>query len=206
MKRLVLTLDPSKMLSMKQSICNISSGTRLRFATSNGEGTLRIFLQRINGSPVFPEDTRGVLYYHCNPTLPPIAGEVRFRICENLENFDQGSDLHVLNRPWSLSLLRIVHTPNFAGLRRMLLDEGLVDAELVSDVSRLPAKLQDRLILFHLSQPFVLDLTQYQLEPNLVTRYSSQKVRFPNLFTERKQIRQTSMSLYSGKRKLKFLS
>ena len=201
MKRQVLTLDPSKMVSLKQNICDISLGTRLRFSTSNVETTPRIHLQRIDGCPVFPEDTRGVLYYHNNPTLPPIAGEVRFRICDSLEDFDRGSDLHVLKRPWSLSLLRIVHTPNFATLRQMLLHEGLVDTQLMSDVSRLPAKMQDRLLLFHISQPFVLDLAQCQLEPNLVTRHSCEKVKFPNLFTDRRQVQTL---LYTGKRKLDF--
>lgn len=197
-KRTLLTLHPSQMVSKGQSTYDISGATRLRFSPWDENHPIHVFLHKIKGRPLFPANSRGVLYYHTDPTLPPIAGEVRFRLCDTVDNFERGSDLHILGTPWSLTLMRIAYTPNLIGLRKLLLKEGLVDMQVMADISKFPNldKLDDRLTLFRLSQPFPVDLTIHELTLKFVTRNVIHRVNFPNLFTDRRLGH--SMPLYSG--------
>jgi hypothetical protein len=198
-KRALITLNPSQMISKGQKICDFSGATRLRFSFLGKNYPVPAYPHKFKRKPVFPENSRGVLYYHSDSDLPSIAGEVRFRLCDTVENFDRGSDLHILGTPWSLSLPRIAYTPAFMGLRELLVKEGLVDDQTMTDLSSLPHidRLDDRSMIFYPSQPFHLDLSIHELILHLVTRNAVQYVRFPNLFTERQSGQ--SLQLYNGK-------
>lgn len=198
-QRTIKSLHPAKMVSMGQSTYDISEATRLRFSFRDENHPVRVFLHTIQGRPSFPNNTRGVLYYHTDPSLPSIAGEVRFRLCDTIENFERGSDLHIRGEPWSLMLAHIAFTPNFIGLRKLLVKEGLVDTQMMSDISKLPNldKLDNRLVLFHLSQPFYVDLASHTLVLTLLTRTSVQKIKLPYIFVDRRLGR--TLPLYTGK-------
>lgn len=173
--------------------------TRLRFSFRGENNPIPLYRHSIKGRPFFPKNTRGALYYHTDPTLPPIAGEIRFRLCDTIENFEHGSDLHILGMPWSLPLTRIAYNSSLIGLRKLLVKEGLVDSQLMTDISKLPNldRQDDRLTLFHLSHPFLVDLTVTDLNLTLVTRSALHKIRFQNLFTDRRS--GYPLPLYTGK-------
>jgi hypothetical protein len=44
------------------------------------------------------QNTRGFLYYHTPPKAPPLAGEVRFRLANDLDKFHDGEDLLAENK------------------------------------------------------------------------------------------------------------
>jgi len=49
----------------------------------------------------FPDGSQGVFYYHADPASPPIASEIRYRLCGDVEDFDEGLDLlSTSGTPW----------------------------------------------------------------------------------------------------------
>jgi len=183
-KPYIQTLDPSKLLSKPQKIYDISLRKTLcvLFRTLGGGSSWALlrFQATKEGYDVthdvpFPAQTRGVFYYHVDPQLPPTGGAIRFRICDSLEAFDKGEDLHItVGKPWDISLPRIARLVRLKELARFLIEEGLVDKNLVEDLRKLkqlglPCRFVG-LFLYHLSQPFVLDLESTALTIHLVTK------------------------------------
>ena len=140
--------------------------TRLLFAFDHGR---------------FPDGSRGVLYYHLDPTLPPISGSVRFRLCENPNAFHRGSDLLISpGRPWHIPLFTICRINIYRPLLEMLLDEGLVDRSVVTDVqAHEVAPRNAASALFALHQPLSLSLSLKNLHIWLVTRKTCHIFKFP---------------------------
>jgi len=182
-KPYIQTLDPLKLLSKPQNVYDISFRKTLSvvFRTLGG---ISLALFRFQASKEgrgithdipFPAQTRGVFYYHVDPQLPPITGGIRFRLCDSLETFDMGKDLHITDgKLWGVSLPRIARLDRLKELARFLIEEGLVEGDLVKDLRKLKHQgLPSRfvgLFLTHLSQPFVLDLETTALTIHLVTR------------------------------------
>ncbi|RDB29966.1 hypothetical protein Hypma_013753, partial [Hypsizygus marmoreus] len=118
----------------------------------------------------FPENSRGFLYYHCDPKLPLTSGAVRFRVTPNAHasSFTAGTDLMAADglAPWAIWLVTIANTSRYNGLKEALLSDGLVMPELMAHCRKLvvgaglPTSLNRmyRHMLFTLEQPFVLDL------------------------------------------------
>lgn len=70
----------------------------------------------------FPVGTRGFLYYHPRPPLPPGYDEIRFRLTKSFDpaSFDHGTDLlNRFGRPWSMRQTN-------AHCRRLLIEDGLI--------------------------------------------------------------------------------
>ena len=129
-----------------------------------------------------PPGTKGVFYYHLPPALPPVAGELRFRLCNSVSQFADGKDLEVgLSKPWHRTLHTIVQGARYTGIRDLLLEEGLVDQALVADVEKLPRDRQhDQVIsLYDIDQPFVAKLDATRPVIRLVTRKSLQAISLP---------------------------
>jgi hypothetical protein len=83
----------------------------------------------------FPACTQGFLYYHSPPSIPPVAGEVRFRLTpeNNPELFDLGRDLHTRNGlPWRIPLLAMSGNNSHKHLLQLLLADGLVTPALMA--------------------------------------------------------------------------
>ncbi|KAF9528772.1 hypothetical protein CPB83DRAFT_853726 [Crepidotus variabilis] len=189
-KRIIKTVDPSKYASLKQNLYDISGGRKIHFSPE-GSDPFYFTITRSKGlypPPPFPNGSKGALYYYRNPSLPSISGEIRFRVFDSLHGdcFAKGYDMHARpERPWALSLLRIVQMPSYAGLLRLLREEKLIDDALIKDIGKLPPGIHDRLNIFRLDQPFLVDLEKYCLTANLVTRAGAWNFRIPNLFTDR---------------------
>ncbi|KAG6860434.1 hypothetical protein C0995_011202 [Termitomyces sp. Mi166 len=76
----------------------------------------------------FPSKTRGFLYCHHDPRLPPTTGEVRFRVTETSDPtcFQNGTDLMRPDGslPWSISLLQLrsTHEP----FKELAIQDGII--------------------------------------------------------------------------------
>lgn len=195
-RRVLQSLNPCTFAFRRQNTFDISHATRLRFRQT-GQSSIHIYPQSIRGRPVFPEGTRGVLYYHVDPLLPAVAGEVRFRICDTLGGFDQGSDLRIHKLPWTVSLPRIALVDEYAPLRKLLLQERLVDSQLMSELPQFPTLHCDQSMLFYIGQPFIADLGAHWLQVHLVADKNIRTVKFSNLFTDRRNPNQPI--IYDGK-------
>jgi len=131
----------------------------------------------------FPPGTKGVFYYYQPPALPPIAGELRFRICETVSQFSNGKDLEVdFGQPWHATLHAIAKAERYTRIRALLLEEGLVDRELLADIERLPGSERpstDTIVLYDIGQPFIVNLDHVQSRIRLMTRRSLRTINFP---------------------------
>lgn len=111
----------------------------------------------------FPPDARGFLYYHTPPDLPPMAGELRFRMTtsDDPSSFLAGSDmLGVHGNPWNIRIARISATETMTPVRRLLLQEGLIDDHALESVKTIAGAIKrfhnDDGILYALKQPFTV--------------------------------------------------
>jgi len=135
----------------------------------------------------FPSGSRGVFYYHTEPSLPPISGALRFRLCNTIREFEMGTDLQSgPGQPWQTLLCRIIRTQHYQALRHKLLEEGLVTDSLYTDIRLLdlPSRLHDRVLLFDIQQPLILDLGRRYFDVQLVTRNYCALSRFANVFRD----------------------
>ncbi|KAF6755406.1 hypothetical protein DFP72DRAFT_340615 [Ephemerocybe angulata] len=86
----------------------------------------------------FPPHSRGFLYHHSRPGLPPGAGEIRFRVVDPwlaeshsaADLFANGRDLleHTGYKPWRIHMLQLYATREYAPIRQLLRTQGLIDA------------------------------------------------------------------------------
>jgi len=191
------TLNPKKLIVEDQKIWDMSG---LAVAVYNLVGDNREPLERQPALGFkrsgqsreiipFPTGTRGVLYYRVDPTLPPISGSIRFRICDSLTDFEHGSDLLVNPwRPWELPLVNVAKaTQSTHGpLCSKLLEDQLVDTKLVADIRRNLSQTHcdHEHKLYSLHQPLDFDLAKRFMVLNLITPQMLQKVRLWSPFSQ----------------------
>ena len=86
----------------------------------------------------FPPGTRGFFYYYHDPTTPPLAGELRFRVTRDRDPslFASGHDLLGDNGiPWRISLIQIASRKTFESIKDTLLEDGLVSEAVIAKAS-----------------------------------------------------------------------
>ncbi|KAF6755444.1 hypothetical protein DFP72DRAFT_341254 [Ephemerocybe angulata] len=134
-KRIVSNLDPN---CLKMSdIVDLSGTVQPSVRFGGGSGT-RLHYHYVRGSHYtpFPPNSRGFLYYHSRPGLPPGAGEIRLRVADSglalspADLFASGRDLwdDAGHRPWRMHMLQLYTTRNYDPIRQLLLSQGLIDA------------------------------------------------------------------------------
>ncbi|KAF5311142.1 hypothetical protein D9619_007807 [Psilocybe cf. subviscida] len=154
-QRLVATLSPQHFLPKGQSVMDISGRTRAypNFSGRNQQLYYAYNNQTANQIP-YPADTKGVYYYRQSKTAPTL-GELRFRLCSNVQSFEDGSDLCVPSgMPWRVSFHHILTTPGFRAIRDQVIRDGLVKKPLPSFVEHATIPIQASL-----HQPFVVELS-----------------------------------------------
>ena len=179
-----MTLNSSLMHKKHQPILDLS-GNLMTMCHFGPTGSAFYYLTKASHCVPFPDGTRGVLYYHVDPALPPISGSLRFRLCDELEGFELGSDLQVRpGQPWSISLCRLVRTQYNQPICNMLLSDGLINQRLVTAVQGLSLgpHLRDNNVIYDLQQPVIVSLHQQKLNRLLVTSQSCSMVEFCQLF------------------------
>ena len=131
----------------------------------------------------FPPGTKGVFYYHQSPALPPTAGEMRFRICDEVSQFAKGKDLEIeIGEPWSIPLYKIVKFPYYNKVQDLILREGFVDPGLIADIEKMAGEGMEPkkkgIAIYDIEQPFVVNLSATSLRLRLNTRTCVRIVRF----------------------------
>lgn len=115
----------------------------------------------------FPPGTRGFLHYYSPEDVPPMAGEIRFRVTTgpDVSSFDDGSDLLVPDGvPWKVPLMSLTKGSRGAKrrydeLQKLLLSDKLVTPELLTQCSHsldaAPRLPKPRSIIIHSIHQFI---------------------------------------------------
>ncbi|KAJ7830447.1 hypothetical protein B0H14DRAFT_2807552 [Mycena olivaceomarginata] len=145
-----------------------------------------LHLSGMNQMPVYFGTAAGYLYYRSPPAGYPFAGSLRLRINSDAA---RGSDLLRPNGvPWQIVLPQLVINEQYTSVLEQLLAEELVSPATVKACRKLFGDrkiLTPNTLLFHLTQPFALRMTQAELRLTTVgTRKIGQFVK-QNLFGER---------------------
>ena len=178
-KHKVVTLNPALMHKMHQRILDLSNITKANCLFGHSRSAL-CYLSNGEHYTAFPDGARGVLHYYVDPSLPPISGSLRFRLCNILEEFERGSDLQGKpGRPWFISLCRLVRTQSYQPICKTLLDEGHIDQRLLTNIQdlNLVSRIIDDVLLYDLKQPVISSLQHRFFTPQLVTSRSSSVVK-----------------------------
>ncbi|KAF9029876.1 hypothetical protein BJ165DRAFT_1520240 [Panaeolus papilionaceus] len=167
-QRVALTLDPTKLVQVKQPAMDVSGITIPTILLPSGRAKLKFM--RIKDSEgyiniPYPDGTRGFFYYHKPSNRPRISGQIRFRVTpsDDPASFPRGYDLdttrttHPFPYPWNVSILNLVGGQHYTNLVSQLVSEGLVEETLVQSVRRLSSSRNITCggnFIFTLSDPF----------------------------------------------------
>jgi len=173
----LLTLNPERMSLVGQETFNVSHLNRVKIPVFPTYGV------GYTSQCPFPPGTKGFFYYHQPPALPPIAGEMRFRICDSASQFANGKDLDVeIGEPWNIPLINIVKVSCYQEVLTLLLREGLVDQGLVADIENIAGEGKESqkkgITIYDIDQPFVVNLSATALRLRLNTRNRLRIVKF----------------------------
>ncbi|KJA26689.1 hypothetical protein HYPSUDRAFT_213236 [Hypholoma sublateritium FD-334 SS-4] len=204
----ILTLRPECILSSGQKILDISGRTgKTAIIDEEDPFFLRYTYSRDNSSNtrrvVAPPNSTGFFYYHRHPDQPEVAGQLRFRVCDDATRFDQGHDLDgkIAGVPWSIHLWKIVK--HWKQILSLLLDERLADQGLLDDVKRLDPDIRSSIVLYSLSEPMVLHLDREKINVAFVTRKNVLKILIRRLFVDQASTSPSSTP-YTGIIKARF--
>ncbi|KIM37796.1 hypothetical protein M413DRAFT_448301 [Hebeloma cylindrosporum] len=172
------TLNPERLVHKGQEICDISGRSSVGLSLCD-QYTRFIYTAHIP----FPSGTKGILYYNQPPALPPMAGELRFRICDDPSQFAHGRDLEIESgTPWNMPLVNIVRIGYYKGIRDLLLDEGFIDHGLVADLENMKCVgsgwKRRGISLYDIGQPFSVKLDRTHIDVTLNTRSRMRMVYF----------------------------
>ncbi|KAF5377847.1 hypothetical protein D9615_006724 [Tricholomella constricta] len=128
-----------------------------------GSARFTYLSSRLSKKP-FPPNTRGFLYWHHDPSLPPTAGGIRFRLGDEADPnlFSTGTDLLYPNAmPWTIHLLSLACGSDYGSMKAQLIAERLVDAASFESLEKGTAHHNWNSTYIHkLDQPFELDITR----------------------------------------------
>lgn len=126
----------------------------------------------------FPANTKGTLYFNRQPGRPEIAADLRFRICESVDKFQEGKDLASRsNEPWAISLFNICWLHKWKPVRSHLLQEGLLDEYLASDIMSLPLiGEENKKWMYTIHDPLIINLHAPSCRVGLMTRKTVKQI------------------------------
>lgn len=119
----------------------------------------------------WPESTRGYLYYHLLPGLPPETASVRFRLLKwPTDDFVRaGKDLKdPQGYPWNIPLTYIARCKIYSPFLQLLMDQGLLSESTLEllmhngGMNYKHAHSRRKSIVCAFGQPFLLDLSAPQ--------------------------------------------
>lgn len=172
MVRTIETLDPKKMVSVGQKVCDISGMTGARFHIPSEGSTVGIPYDSTKMTWLrFPPGTVGVPYFHQPPDQSLLTGGVRIRLCSDVARFNEGEDSKLkFGQPWHVHLYGIARRKRWKGLLRMLLKESLVDEQVIADLRKLPFLQGNINFHYELEQPFILDMEHPTIARTFIDR------------------------------------
>lgn len=177
--RMVVTSSPERLMSKNQYIFNISglqnAVIEIQAGGSRADPAELKYMQSTSiGSHLhinypFPPETSGVFYYRQSQVAPTRVGELRFRICSDIQAFDHGSDLRLPSGEiWFLSSRALHLGRYYQPIREHLVKEGFLERDLYPGVpdSVVPSKSSH---VTRLGEPFVVDLFGNSFALTLIT-------------------------------------
>ncbi|KAF5310185.1 hypothetical protein D9619_010453 [Psilocybe cf. subviscida] len=169
--RHIATLSPANLSHMALVDLSGSQRPQLYFGPTGNAVGVPYYHSRGTGSGKlthvpFPDGSVGVFYYKQSTFAPTRVGELRFRLCDNILSFEQGTDLLLPSgKVWHITADKLLLLPRYRILRDFLSTEGLLDYLLypstVCNASVGASVLPPHLLDF--SQPFIVDLAQHYL-------------------------------------------
>lgn len=111
----------------------------------------------------FPTGTHGFLYFVPPPKNVPMASEIRLRITTSHDpaSFAEGRDLLLPNHtPWCIPLLNVARIPSSAGLKELLLRDGLTTTPILERCASIRAqgsRISTSRFIHSFGQNFALD-------------------------------------------------
>ncbi|KAF9475368.1 hypothetical protein BDN70DRAFT_883789 [Pholiota conissans] len=170
----ISTLRPDIIISRGEQVYDLSglNGPVVFAADRKRKGQQNYGRDKTKWLP-FPPNTRGYFYYHRSPGQSELASSIRFRLCEGPEDFERGCDLLAPSgKPWGHTLLELAAHPYLEVFSALVLAEGLVDQEIISDLAKYGSqKEQDRSpFLFTLAEPFFYNLALMKENVRILTR------------------------------------
>ncbi|KAF5377939.1 hypothetical protein D9615_006726 [Tricholomella constricta] len=146
-----------------------------------GSARFAYLATKIQKKKPFPPNTRGFLYWHHDPSLPPTAGGIRFRLVPEPDPtlFASGTDLLYPNAvPWTIHILSLAcSNSDYASMKAQLIAERLVDTASFESLDKGTPRHKWYSIFIHkLDQPFELDITRHFSVIRIISRTRSGKV------------------------------
>ncbi|KAF5312581.1 hypothetical protein D9619_002463 [Psilocybe cf. subviscida] len=162
-KRQVLTFRPDRFHSVGQTVADVSNTERVDFYVKqpSDRPTFKKSARLVYASSgqrfPFPPNSRGVLYYHQAPGSPT-ESQIRFRLCDTVGDFQQGTDLLLPNgSPWSISFTRMLKFPErHAAFRGLLKNEYPLTLESDVAANRIVSTLAPDQLVAHNQRVFDL--------------------------------------------------
>lgn len=202
MQKSISTLHPDRL--QPGDFTDISAKGRHDIRTSFGSCTQISYSQK-DGFIPFPPSTHGFFYYHRDPLLPPVAGEVRFRITRSQDpaSFRTGHDLlRPSRRPWSIPLLSLTALRGPAALREQLVADGIVDQALLLKCEQLVKGIRwtrtPSIALYSLDQPFIAHLDHPHQELYVVGADAIGRCQMQGIFGSRPSSSHSWRAPYTG--------
>ncbi|KAF5312813.1 hypothetical protein D9619_002452 [Psilocybe cf. subviscida] len=162
-KRQVLTFRPDRFDSVGQTVADVSNRERVNFYVKQPSDrptfkkSARLVYASSGQRLPFPPNSRGVLYYH-QASGSSTESEIRFRLCDTVGDFQQGTDLLLPNgSPWSISFTRLLKFPEqHAAFHRLLKDEYPLTLESDVAANRIVSTLAPDQLIAHNQRVFDL--------------------------------------------------
>ena len=176
--RVILTLDPNKLVEKKQQCLHIGNLQSFRphislLKHSSPVWATGMYYHRSYGKKgaklTYPPGLKVFLYYYMSPKKPRIAAELRLRVTSNedAESFESGSDLLGSNgQPWSRPLL--ILPKYYFPLYEKLREEGFVPDDLDRVLTTMPSNTlsfnnprysNSRRYLYTINDTFIVDFS-----------------------------------------------
>ncbi|KAF9479085.1 hypothetical protein BDN70DRAFT_711145 [Pholiota conissans] len=189
----VMTLRPERFTREAQKISDLSGAVSPSLYI-RGERTSHLhycYKIKENHSVLrpFPPDTKGYLYFHHSPGKPALHGGVRFKLCNGLEEFQEGSDLLIPSgEVWDISVAEIISFSQQRPLLKFVRGEKLIGDDIVEDVRKNLHRWfrkKSPHCIYSLSDPFIIDVSVERGHTNILTRKKLVRVSFlPWFFVE----------------------
>ncbi|KAF5377835.1 hypothetical protein D9615_006720 [Tricholomella constricta] len=155
-----------------------------------GSARIAYMASSIQNKKPFPPNTRGFLYWHHDPSLPPTNAGIRLRLVPEPDPtlFSTGTDLLYPNAmPWSIDLVKLACNRTYASIKAKLIAERFVDTASIESLEKGTANHRWNSTFIHkLDQPFELDLTRHLNIIHIISPTRSGKTHLRDLLRDQR--------------------
>ncbi|KAF5316834.1 hypothetical protein D9619_006156 [Psilocybe cf. subviscida] len=209
-RRVISTLDPQKLQSSGQGVTTISGLAHANdhFHT-NANPPISLSYVNTPTKSKYPPGTIGVFYYKQSRIAPTRLGELRFRLCRDVQEFDKGLDLCLPSgETWSISSLSLHagSSESYLNLHQSLTKDGLLEETMYPCVPR-SLLTSPTMPLRVLNDPFMVDLSAVTIQFDIISPSPTSavtRVIIRTLFPKTRIQGHPSARFFSGKAIVRF--